>query len=711
MPTDSAKTLFMEAVELTDPAARRTFLDQACAEDPALRDRVDRLLEAQRRAEPLFAVTPLPETGTGAPAELQSRIGRYKLQQRLGEGGCGVVYLAEQEEPVRRPVALKIIRIGMDSESVIARFEQERQALALMDHPNIARVLDAGATESGLPYFVMAVVQGVKITDYCDQNNLDIPARLELFIHVCHAVQHAHQKGVIHRDIKPSNILITQHDDQPVPKLIDFGIAQATAAPSPDSAASTPLFIGTPDYMSPEQAGTDGADIDTRSDIYSLGVLLCELLTGRTPCETRTTAPDPEAVRLAILERTPSPPSHRLSSLSPQEQVKAAGHRRLRPSKLLTALQGDLDAIVMRALARDRRNRYDTVSALALDIRRHLDNEPVDAHPTGRLDLTRKWVRRHKAAFTAVSAVSVSLTLGLGTSTWLFFKERESRRQAEQGRINEIVLRQQAENHAKIGQALYFVEQQRFYEAEAVLAELPDLDAVLVGAAVFRPLGDEAARQGRWHDAANYFTVLVRVDQFEASEIATQDNIKCAVSLIMQGDPAAYERFCRNTIRRFGHTSELRVAERSLKSSLLRPPSSELLTALAPLANTLEQAPYNKSYPSWVAPWRCMTLALYEYRRGNFARAVHWGESALNTPPMPPHCIASSHAILALAYHQLGQNDDSLNSLTACRELLANKFKGDRMIDSSQNPYWHDWVLCWILEREAAPLIDDRPLG
>src|SRR5439155_15664252 len=284
------------------------------------------------------------------------RIGRYKLLQQIGEGGCGVVYMAEQAEPVRRRVALKVIKLGMDTKTVIARFEAERQALALMDHPNIAKVFDAGATETGRPYFVMELVRGIKITDYCDQNNLSTRERLALFTQVCHAIQHAHQKGIIHRDIKPSNMLVTLHDGVPVPKVIDFGIAKATEGRLTDNTLFTAFeqFLGTPAYMSPEQAEMSGLDIDTRSDIYSLGVLLYELLTGKTPFDANDLlALGLDAMRRTIREKEPVRPSKRLSTMLEGEQTTTAKHRGTEGPKLIHLLRGDLDWIAMKALEKD----------------------------------------------------------------------------------------------------------------------------------------------------------------------------------------------------------------------------------------------------------------------------------------------------------------------------------------------------------------------
>src|SRR5437867_7823105 len=296
------------------------------------------------------------------------KIGRYKLLQQIGEGGCGVVYMAEQEEPVRRRVALKIIKVGMDTKQVVARFEAERQALAMMDHPNIAKVHDAGATDTGRPYFVMELVKGVRITEYCDDNQLTTRERLELFIPVCQAIQHAHQKGIVHRDIKPSNVMVTLHDGVPVPKVIDFGIAKATQAELTEKTIFTQYgqFIGTPAYMSPEQAEMSGLDIDTRSDIYSLGVLLYELLVGRTPLDTKELLSGGfDEMRRRIKEEQPAKPSTRLRTLEGAEKTTTARHRKLRPEQLSTELRGDLDWHVLKALEKDRTRRYETANGLA----------------------------------------------------------------------------------------------------------------------------------------------------------------------------------------------------------------------------------------------------------------------------------------------------------------------------------------------------------
>lgn len=363
----------------------------------------------------------------------ERRIGRYRLLESLGEGGCGQVYLAEQEVPVRRQVALKVLKLGMDTRQMIARFETERQALAMMDHANIAKVFDAGATETGRPFFVMELVRGTSITEYCDRHRLPVRARLELVLQVCQAIQHAHYKGVIHRDIKPSNILVTLVDSDPVPKVIDFGIAKATqqANPGPLQGTKIQQLIGTPAYMSPEQASMKALNVDTRTDIYSLGVLIYELLTGQTPLDLAPHGGDLEEIQRSIREKEPARPSARLKALDTARLVKVADQRQVQPERLIRLLEGDLDWIVMQCLEKDRTRRYETAAGLRLDIQRFLHHEPVIAHPTSRLDHLQKFVRRHRLGFTAGIAIAASLVIGLCLATWGLLQERSARAEAE----------------------------------------------------------------------------------------------------------------------------------------------------------------------------------------------------------------------------------------------------------------------------------------
>ena len=406
--------IFAEAIELPE-AERAPFLDRACAGDAGLRRRVDLLLAGYAAAGLFMEASPVVRTAESLEEPAGARIGHYTLVRKLGEGGCGIVYLAEQHTPVRRLVALKVIKLGMDTRDVIARFEAERQALALMEHPGIARVFDAGATDSGRPYFVMEYVDGQPFVRFCDGHSLDLRARLELFARVCHALQHAHQKGVIHRDIKPGNILVALHDGVPTPKIIDFGIAKATQGRLTEHTVVTSLgqLIGTPAYMSPEQAAAAEDDIDTRSDIYSLGVLLYELLTGRPPYDPKSLVrAGIEEIRRIIREVDPPRPSHSLATLDHVGLTTLARQRGAAPTQLTSALRRDLDWIVMRCLEKDRERRYGTAAALADDIQRHLRSEPIVARPPHAAYLARKFIVRHRFACASALALAVALVAG-----------------------------------------------------------------------------------------------------------------------------------------------------------------------------------------------------------------------------------------------------------------------------------------------------------
>jgi len=468
--------VFTEALPL--PAAERSgYLDRACAGDDELRRRVEGLLRSLEKAGDFLgeAAAGVP-TGTGheitAGEKPGDRIGPYKLLQQIGEGGCGVVFMAEQEAPVRRRVAVKVVKPGMDSKNVIARFEAERQALALMDHPNIAHVFDAGATASGRPYFVMELIRGIKITDYCDQNSLTTIQRLELFAEVCNAVQHAHQKGIIHRDIKPSNILVsTSADGKPLPKVIDFGIAKATTGQRlTDNTVFTAfeMLIGTPAYMSPEQAALTSIDVDTRSDIYSLGVLLYELLTGATPFDTHDLLKAGlDEVRRVIREREPIRPSTRLSTMMAPDLTIVSQHHRAEPPKLIRQVRGDLDWIVMKALEKEPARRYAAAHGLAIDVQYYLDGEVVTARPPSVFYKYRKLVARNKLLFAALGLIIVLLIAALGATTRLLAQERKALQEADMIRL------------ASTGDDLF--RQSRLSEAEQVYRQALAIDRSLHG--------------------------------------------------------------------------------------------------------------------------------------------------------------------------------------------------------------------------------------
>jgi tetratricopeptide (TPR) repeat protein len=468
------ETLFELALN-TPAADRSALLARECADNLALLSRIAALLAAHEQLERIsgeglspasatIGETTAPESGEsaseraapsadaitiaptpgatadGRPAEAAGAVlaGRYKLVEEIGEGGMGSVWMAQQTEPVRRVVAVKIIKAGMDSKAVLARFEAERQALAMMDHPNIARVLDAGTTEGGRPFFVMELVKGVPITRFCDERRLSPRQRLELFVPVCQAIQHAHQKGVIHRDIKPSNVLVALYDDRPVPKVIDFGVAKATGPALTEHTLLTGFgtVVGTPEYMSPEQATLNNLDIDTRSDVYALGVLLYELLTGTTPVDRRRLG---QAAVLEILrivrEVEPPTPSSRLSTLEALPSI--AANRSVEPARLTRMLRGELDWIAMKALDKDRSRRYETANALARDVQRYLADEVVEARPPSAGYRLRKFVRRHKGRVMAASLVLLALVAGIIGTTWGLVRAKAANAQAQK-RLEQI---------------------------------------------------------------------------------------------------------------------------------------------------------------------------------------------------------------------------------------------------------------------------------
>ncbi len=711
--------VFFAAVSLTDAEQRGRFLDQACAGNGELRAVVEEMLAAHDEAEPFFAkgrsalvlppeeISALPTTVGAAVAKdpvdeyLGQHVGRYKLLQRIGEGGCGAVYMAEQEEPVRRRVALKIIKLGMDTKSVIARFDAERQALALMDHPNIARVLDAGATETGRPFFVMELVRGFRITEYCDQNNLDTRQRLELFIQVCHAIQHAHQKGIIHRDIKPSNILVTLHDGLPVPKVIDFGIAKAIEGRLTEQTLFTAYeqLIGTPAYMSPEQAEMSGLDVDTRSDIYSLGVLLYELLTGKTPFNQKELMQSGlDEMRRKLREDEPQRPSTILTTLHGTELRATAEHRHAEPPRLISLLKGDLDWIVMKALEKDRTRRYETANGLAMEVQRYLNNEPVVARPPSRTYRLRKLVRRNRVVFVAGTAVALALIAGLSAATWMFFK-------AEEARANEAELRLQAEAREKLTEAVMLVNQGNYEDAARIIEVMktPPTRPSLDGISALRSVGEWLAIQGRWREAASRFTALIEIDKLDPWGPVTLDYQSCGVVLVEVGDLQGFERFRAEAATRFLTETNGDAAGRILKTCLLPPVQEHTVAQFRALGEVVER--WTATQPREVqAGWAAIPIALWKYRAGEFARATEYGQRGLNPTEQTPRA-ATVRLILAMACHRSGDLQKAREYLAQGRTQVEGKFKAGLDRGEQGVGMWYDWVFARLLLREADGLI------
>lgn len=684
------ETLFDEARRISDPRERADFLREACGSDARLLRAVEGLLADHERASALFlrsrAALGMPvnfaQASMEAPdPEIGTQIGPYGLVRRLGEGGGGVVYEAAQESPVRRAVALKILKLGMDTRRVIARFEAERQALALMEHPNIARVLDAGATETGRPYFVMELVHGTRITDYCERNDVPLPGRLRLFQQVCAAVQHAHQKGIIHRDLKPSNILVTEVDGMPVPKVIDFGIAKAVAAPLGRGTLLTlnDQPVGTPACMSPEQFL--GGDVDTRSDIYSLGVVLYELLAGCPPFDNDELLDAGfDEMRRRVQHDEPPRPSARAPHGAAQ-------------------LRGELDWIVMKALEKDRERRYQTVRGLSEDIDRHLADEPVSARPPSRLYRLRKLVRRNRLASAAIVAAVLFLAAGFTTSTLLFLRAQAAERQQAR-------LRAEAEEREHVTRAAILIMQDRMREADAEIRSMggtltqPSLEATNV----FRELAVWNALRGDWPAAAQRLLALSRVNRFDdtdKSDNATRDLVPLAPTLIEASNLEAYHDFCQLLLDRLGRTRNPVAAEHVLKSCLQLPPDPATLERLVPVALVAEESLSSATFAisDRLDAWRCNVLALWNYRRGDDARAILWATRALTLEDDERARQAYGLAVRALSLTRLGRANEARSDIERARGLVEANFS--RPLEFNEGGYWHDWIATRLLLAEA----------
>ena len=721
--------LFAEAVQL--PADQRlAFLEGACGGDAELRASVEELLNAHMESGEFLERAPAEISArTTAPGEKAGdRVGRYKLLQQIGEGGCGVVFMAEQEEPVRRKVAIKIVKPGMDTKTVIARFEAERQALALMDHPNIAHVLDAGATESGRPYFVMELVRGIKITDYCDQNSLKTTARLQMFVEICDAVQHAHQKGIIHRDLKPSNILVTtMPSGKPLAKVIDFGIAKATTGQRlTDKTLFTAfeLLIGTPAYMSPEQAALSSVDVDTRSDIYSLGVLLYELLTGTTPFDTKELLKRGlDEVRRVVCNVEPPRPSTRLSMLVVADLTIVSRHRQVEPPRLIREVRGDLDWIAMRALDKDRARRYATVNGFALDIRRYLAGEAIAARPPSTAYKFQKFLRRNKLLCTGVCVVFLLLLACLIVTSRLLVQNQRIRNEIavalaqNQGEL----FRSSTDWNAaadKYKEALRL--QERFYGLDQTRAGQLLRAAVDSLSRAGRPeeanhlmdqyntpalqrwathhadwlywRGEIMAHQGRWHEARNGVAMAFKQGPHELLFHAL------APLLVAERDLPAYQQLCREMVAYSGQTTNAMIADRVAKDCLILPSSGVDLATIAALAETAVtvgkgQAPFT---------FYLCTKALADYRQGKLQEAVVQTGEVLKDPFS--YTQAEGLAVLAMAQFRLGKIEEARGALAKSETIVRERLPPADSHDLGGD--WIDWIIAHALLDEARSLIE-----
>jgi serine/threonine protein kinase len=712
--------IFETALQIANPARRREFLERTFQGDSPGREDMEDLLKMAGTSSAFFlegrlrtaelaqqVIDDLPGDGLpgGEPPpepspsgeQEGSRIGRYTLGRKIGEGGGGEIFEAVQDGMVRT-VALKIIRSGMDTESVVSRFEAERQTLEIMDHPNIARVLDAGRTSRGRPYFVMELVHGSRITTLCETEQLDIRARLELFLKVCQAIQHAHQKGIVHRDIKPSNILVENVDGTFIPKVIDFGIAKALQGPSRGRGGITQIgqFIGTPAYMSPEQIDMGGMDIDTRADIYSLGALLYELLAGRPPFDTEMLMErGVTEMRRTLIEDYPPRPSEAVRT--PQVEGKGnvlPGQR----DKWANTLAGEPDWIVFKAMAKERNRRYQTANSLAMDIRRYLRNEPVIARKPSRGYFLHKFFQRNRAACALGVAMLISLLVGLCTTTALYFREKAAL--AEQAR-----LQGQVEARANVSRAVLLLSEGNTEEADRLLRGNPleSIDASPEAASVFRSLGRWNATFGRWPQAANCFRLMNEANRLgDRTRIAEGiDLLMAAPSYLEAGDRKAYEDFRAVVLDRYLPVGSGIQAEHILKVCLLLPADQRTLERLESSAAACRENATGKSGNRGIPSWNALSLALYHYRRGEHEEAIREADRCLGFKDRGKSRTCAARCVLAMARFKRGEVEEARSLLEKAKTEMQ---RVESLIDESGSPpfgTWFAWSVVRILIREA----------
>lgn len=725
---DVVALLFDAASVFVGADERERFLRFACRGEPALLRRIEALVALSSTADDFFEFEPQVAAGeaaldTRSGEGLGVAVGRYALIERIGAGGCGVVYLAEQLEPVRRKVALKIIRLGLESPEAVARFEAERQALASMNHPNIARILDAGTTDTGRPYYVMELVDGETITSYCDSHRLGIPKRLELFIAVCRAIQHAHQKSVVHRDIKPSNILIDRFEPTPVPKIIDFGIARNVDPLAGNEQAAGPVLMGTPAYMSPEQWSADGR-IDTRSDIYSLGVLLTELLAGKPShlpedLLERTTA----AIRGVITTARPALPSEALAALPAEDRRRIARMRDVPEDRLLAWCRRDLDWVAAKAVARDPSARYETAEALAEDIGRWLRNEPVGARPQTRGYRLAKLANRNRLWFGAGALALIGLVGGLGTATFLFFREKEARAlqeslrvRAEAARLAETQTRKLWEYRSRVAESAVRLRYEDFSGAEELVAPIPleDTPPSLEAVAVFKQLAQWHRDAGRMEDCGRHYlsmvSALATIDRAH-TDINSDSFLPASTALALSSDPRRYERIRGIALDLYENTGYSLVAERVLKVCLLKPAPREILARTRPLLAVMEaEAAKDGSLANdrrGLGAWMYVAIALHHYRDGNDEAARSWALRSLASVSPDPTSAPIAHAIIGMAWLRQGKRLEATPYLNAAAAAARGKCGETLPHGGPATGFWWDWANLGLLLEEAGWSVAD----